>query len=71
MSPFVSLSAVAVSAMMGTPGNSSRSCPSCVYSGRKSWPQFEMQWASSMAKSEMRAFCSVLIMLPTSRSGEM
>src|SRR5690554_7568826 len=42
-------SAVAVSAMRGTPGNSSASCPSCRYSGRKSCPHWDTQWASSMA----------------------
>ena len=34
---------------MGTPGNSPRSCPSCTYSGRKSWPHWLTQCASSMA----------------------
>lgn len=40
--------AVAVRATMGTEGNSVRSRESCEYSGRKSWPQSLMQWASSM-----------------------
>ena len=48
-------SAVAVSAMRGTPGKRSCSTESCRYSGRKSWPHCETQCASSMAKSASRA----------------
>ena len=47
----VSSSAVAVSAMRGTPGNRSCSTESWMYSGRKSWPHCETQCASSMANS--------------------
>ena len=36
------------------PGSARRSTSSCRYSGRKSWPHWETQWASSMAKSAMR-----------------
>ncbi|MOA13388.1 hypothetical protein D3C78_1334370 [compost metagenome] len=49
----VRMSAVAVSAMRGTCGNSSASWPSCRYSGRKSWPHCDTQWASSMANNEI------------------
>ena len=48
-------SAVAVSAMRGTPGKRSCSSDSCRYSGRKSWPHCDTQCASSMANSAMRA----------------
>ena len=41
--------AVAVSAMIGTSGNSARSLASWRYSGRKSWPHSLMQCASSIA----------------------
>src|SRR6266513_1595535 len=37
---------------MGRSGKSSRRRLSWRYSGRKSWPHSEMQWASSMAKNE-------------------
>ena len=37
----------------GMPGNLSLRIDSLRYSGRKSWPQAETQWASSMAKSEI------------------
>ena len=53
MSRWVRRSAVAVRATMGVLGKCVRSWPSWVYSGRKSWPQLEMQWASSMAKRLM------------------
>ncbi len=51
MSRRVGPSAVAVSAMRGTPGKRSCSTVSLRYSGRKSWPHWETQWASSMANS--------------------
>ena len=41
--------AVAVKACIDTCGQAARSAPSCRYSGRKSWPQWLMQCASSMA----------------------
>ena len=44
-------SAVAVSATRGTWGNNSRNLASSRYSGRKSWPHWLTQWASSMANS--------------------
>ena len=49
MSVRVTLSAVAVRATIGTLGNCSFKTDSWVYSGRKSCPQCEIQWASSMA----------------------
>ena len=51
MSSRVRASAVAVTARRGTSGNSSASRPSIRYSGRKSWPHWLTQWASSMAIS--------------------
>ncbi len=44
-------SAVAVSATLGTPGNTSRRRARSRYSGRNSWPQAETQCASSIAIS--------------------
>ncbi len=49
MSRCVGASAVAVTATKGTPGKLSRRRPRSRYSGRKSWPHWEMQCASSMA----------------------
>jgi len=43
--------AVAVIATTGAPGSCGSRSPSIRYSGRKSWPQWLMQWASSMATS--------------------
>jgi hypothetical protein len=48
-------SAVAVSAMRGTPGKRSCSCASCRYSSRKSWPHWLTQCASSMANRRQQA----------------
>ena len=47
--------AVAVKACTTPAARRSRSAPSWRYSGRKSWPQWLMQWASSMATSGRRA----------------
>jgi len=47
-------SAVAVSAIKGESGKCSRNSPSAAYSGRKSWPHWETQCASSTAISPMR-----------------
>ena len=60
ISPRVSASAVAVSAMRGTARESARAgSESWMYSGRKSWPHCETQCASSMANRAMRrAACS-------------
>src|SRR5258708_19053974 len=44
--------ALAVNAAIGRSGNCARSELSCRYSGRNSCPHSEMQWASSMARSE-------------------
>ena len=41
--------AVAVSATQEAAGKAARTSASCRYSGRKSWPHWEMQCASSMA----------------------
>src|SRR6218665_92288 len=49
MSARVSASAVAVSAMRGTPGERWCSTVSARYSGRKSWPHWLTQCASSIA----------------------
>ena len=68
--------AVAVKACRLTPGNSSRSRPSWRYSGRKSWPHWLMQWASSMATNRTGAAPEATrprntsAPSPTSRSGE-
>ena len=43
--------AVAVKPRIGTPGKISRSFARVLYDGRKSWPQFETQWHSSIAIS--------------------
>ena len=43
--------AVAVSAMTGAGRRRGSRSPSMRYSGRKSWPHCEMQWASSTATS--------------------
>ena len=63
--------AVAVNACTLDPGNRSFSEPSCRYSGRKSCPQWLMQWASSTAKARtsMRRTTSMNEGV-TSRSGE-
>ena len=45
-------SAVAVQASRGTPAKRSASTASCRYSGRKSCPHWETQWASSIATSD-------------------
>ena len=58
MSCRVILSAVAVRAMTGTPANRSRIKPNWAYSGRKSWPHWLMQWASSMANRLMEMVLS-------------
>ena len=50
----VTASAVAVSAMRGTCGKRSCSTESWMYSGRKSCPHCDTQWASSMANRPMR-----------------
>ena len=71
MSLRVILSAVAVSATMGTSGKNLRSDLSWVYSGRKSCPHCEMQCASSMANSEILMSRSRKLISPSSRSGEM
>ncbi len=66
--------AVAVNAWSDTDGNSSRSRPSCRYSGRKSWPHWLMQCASSIAMKRRRACCSMRrsawLPSPTMRSGD-
>ena len=51
----VASSAVAVSAIRGTPGKRSVSCDRPIYSGRKSWPHCDTQCASSIANSAMLA----------------
>ena len=66
--------AVAVNAWNDTPGKSSRSRPSCRYSGRKSWPHWLMQCASSMAMNRTPPAAagagSAWLPSPTSRSGD-
>ena len=49
MSARVAASAVAVNATVCTPPSAARAAPSARYSGRKSCPHCEMQWASSTA----------------------
>src|ERR1700744_4567455 len=72
MSFLVSLSAVAVRAITGTPGNSFFNPASIRYSGLKSCPQCEIQWASSIAIKEtgrdFRKLISLLSLL-NNRSG--
>ena len=53
-------SAVAVSAMRGTPGKRSASTDSRRYSGRKSCPHCDTQCASSMAKSASRCVAKLV-----------
>ncbi len=67
MSARVRGSAVAVSAMRGTPGRRSGSCASRRYSGRNSWPQADTQCASSMAITEISMRDRRSSMLPDSR----
>src|SRR5262245_12234486 len=55
ISALVGASAVAVRAMRGRSGNMSTRRASSRYSGRKSWPHCERQWASSIATRERRA----------------
>ena len=52
--------AVAVKACRLARGKRSRSTASCRYSGRKSCPQWLMQWASSMTKRRMSSCASLL-----------
>src|SRR6185436_11495068 len=66
--------AVAVNAWNETPGKSSRRRPSCRYSGRKSWPHWLMQCASSIAMNRSCACWSirrsVWLPSPAIRSGD-
>ena len=71
MSDRVILSAVAVSAIMGTSGNSSCRLPNWLYSGLKSWPHCEIQCASSIAKRETFSMVFIHPNSVMSRSGEM
>ena len=71
MSSRVRRSAVAVSAITGTSGKRSLTWLRRAYSGLKSWPHCEMQWASSMAMSDTRNCCDQLSMSLSSFSGEM
>ena len=72
MSSRVTLSAVAVKAPIGTSGKSSRSLESCSYSGRKLWPHWEMQCASSTTNMATgRAWSARSMGSVISRSGDM
>ena len=70
MSSLVSLSAVAVNAIIHACGKSSCKFPNWVYSGRKSCPHCEIQCASSIANKGTRKFCRIQGISLCRRSGE-